>query len=125
MIKHNDIPAAINSLLSEEVDVCKRYVKGQDVWSDIDCKYMFKIKEMMNAWLKGEDYDDESDEKSYEVSLYFHTNITIKVKAKNRKEALEKAYSIAEEKESIDILVDGLIEDDSPDIVQIDGKEDD
>ena len=53
--------------------------------------------------------------KTYEVTLYYHTNATVTVKAKNEKEAIEKAYNEVKDED----LLSGLQEDDNPDVEEV------
>lgn len=55
----------------------------------------------------------------YEVTFYYHTNCTVTVEAENEKEALKKAESeVCDSKYEAQIM-EGLQEDDSPDVVEV------
>lgn len=53
--------------------------------------------------------------KKYQITLYYHTSVTVEVEAENEQEAREKAYNKVDSQE----LLDGLQEDDSPDVEEI------
>lgn len=53
--------------------------------------------------------------KKYEVTLYYHTNATVVVEAENENDAIEAAYNKVDNNE----LLEGMQEDDSPDVEEI------
>lgn len=53
--------------------------------------------------------------KKYKVQLYFHSNATLEVEANNEEEAIEKARMEVSDNE----ILEGLIEDNSPDVEEI------
>ena len=57
--------------------------------------------------------------KKYEVTLYYHTNITVEVMASSEEEAIENAYSEAGKNEYDKMLLDNLQSDDSPDVEEV------
>ena len=61
--------------------------------------------------------------KRYKVRLYYHSSIEVEVSAINSKEAVETARSMAESVDAQQIVLDGLVEDDSPDVEPINCNE--
>lgn len=57
--------------------------------------------------------------KKYEVTFYYHTNCTVVVEAENEEEALELAESEVCNDECEAQIMEGLQEDDSPDVVEV------
>ena len=57
--------------------------------------------------------------KKYQVTFYYHTNITVEVEAENEEEALKEAEIEQCSDEYTDDLLNGLQEDDSPDVVEL------
>lgn len=59
--------------------------------------------------------------KKYQVSLYYHTSIVVDVEAENEEAAIEAARQIGarDDEEIIDLLLNGMEEDDSPDVYEI------
>lgn len=53
--------------------------------------------------------------KKFRVTLYYHTNCTVEVEAENESDAVQKAYQIDVENQ----LIEGLQEDDSPDVIEV------
>lgn len=54
--------------------------------------------------------------KKYTVTLYYHTSASVDVMAENEEDAIESAYN----KVSNEELLEGLTEDDDPDVEEID-----
>lgn len=57
--------------------------------------------------------------KKYEVTLYFHTNLTIEVEAKNEEEAIEKAEQESCRDYYVEQLLAGMQKDSGPDVTEI------
>ncbi len=57
--------------------------------------------------------------KKFEVTLYYHTNCTVTVEAEDEDEALENAYAEVCKEEYTRQILDGLQEDDSPDVTEV------
>lgn len=59
--------------------------------------------------------------KKYQVSLYYHTSIVVDVEAENEEAAIEAARQMGarDDEEIIDLLLNGMEEDDSPDVYEI------
>ena len=57
--------------------------------------------------------------KKYNVTFYYHTNATVEVEAENEKEALRKAEIEVCRKKYNTMILDGLQEDNSPDVEEI------
>ena len=57
--------------------------------------------------------------KRFEVTLYYHTNATVEVKARDEEEARGKAYAKIGGKGHVRMLLDGMQEDDSPDVREL------
>lgn len=55
----------------------------------------------------------------YEVTFYYHTNCTVTVEAENEEEALKKAESEVCDSKYEEQIMEGLQEDDSPDVVEV------
>lgn len=62
------------------------------------------------------------EKKDYEITLYFHTNVTMKVKAENAQDAKEAARCEVSKDEYVQQLLDGLQEDDTPDVIPVDNN---
>ena len=64
--------------------------------------------------------------KKYNVTLYYHTNIDVEVIAENEEDAIELARQEAacDDTDTIDTLLDGMQEDNSPDVEEIGDAED-
>ena len=58
-------------------------------------------------------------QKNYVVTLYFHTNLTVPVCAENEQEAKDIARSKACEWSNLSALLEGMQEDDSPDVDEV------
>ena len=58
--------------------------------------------------------------KKYEVTLYYHTNITVEVMASSEEEAIENAYSEADNPKYNEEILANMYEDDSPDVEEAD-----
>ena len=61
--------------------------------------------------------------KKYNVTLYYHTNLTVQVEAESEEAARKAAYTEAEKECHIPELINGLQEDSSPDIEVDEGSE--
>lgn len=57
--------------------------------------------------------------KKYEVTLYYHTSITVEVEAKDEKDAIENAYAEAGKSEYDQQFLNNVQEDGSPDVEEI------
>ena len=59
--------------------------------------------------------------KKYQVSLYYHTSIVVDVEAENEEAAIETARQMGarDDEETIDLLLNGMEEDDDPDVEEI------
>ena len=55
----------------------------------------------------------------YNVTFYYHTNCTVEVEAENEKEALRKAENEVCDDKYIEQILDGLQEDDAPDVEEV------
>ena len=55
--------------------------------------------------------------KKFDVTLYYHTNVTISVMAKDEKEAIENAENLIEDARYNEQLLSGLQRDSAPDVV--------
>lgn len=53
----------------------------------------------------------------FNVTFYYHTNVTVEVEAENEQEALANAQMEVENEKYNQALLDGLQEDNSPDVV--------
>lgn len=79
------------------------------------------IKDIENLIETGTSYQskDGKPSKKFEVTLYYHTNVTVEVEAEDEKSARDAAYAeVSGEKYTQEIL-EGLQEDDDPDVVEI------
>lgn len=54
--------------------------------------------------------------KNYNVTFYYHTNVTVRVEAESEKEAIALAESEVEKESYIPQMLEGLVEDSSPDV---------
>lgn len=61
--------------------------------------------------------------KKYNVTLYYHTNLTVQVEAESEEAAREAAYAEAEKECYIPKLIEGLQEDNEPDVEEDKGDE--
>ena len=59
--------------------------------------------------------------KNYNVTLYYHTNITVYVDANSAREAVEQArqYAARDDNDAVEVLLGGLVEDDTPDVEEV------
>jgi hypothetical protein len=57
--------------------------------------------------------------KTYNVTLYFHTNVSINVQAESEREAIDLAQAESARECYIKELLDGLQEDSAPDAVEV------
>lgn len=57
--------------------------------------------------------------KKYEVTLYYHTDVIVEVKAKNEEEALEKAYVEVGKKKYDAQILHNVVEDCEPDVEEV------
>ena len=57
--------------------------------------------------------------KSYKVTLYYHSCLSVMVEAGNEQEAIELAREESNSQESIDTIIEYIIEDDIPDVEEI------
>lgn len=57
-----------------------------------------------------------SEKKNYNVTFYYHTNVTVKVEAQSEEEALALAESEVTKESYIPQMIEGLQEDSSPDV---------
>ena len=62
----------------------------------------------------------EKKQKQFEVTLYYHTRITVEVVASSEKEAIEKAYSEVDKPKYNKEALANMYEDDSPDVEEVD-----
>lgn len=63
--------------------------------------------------------EENKDLKKFEVTLYYHTNVTVEVEAEDEESARDAAYAeVSDEKYTQEIL-EGLQEDSDPDVVEI------
>ena len=58
-------------------------------------------------------------EKTYNVTFYYHTNVTVQVKATSEKKALKVAESEVTKECYILNILEGLQEDDTPDVEEV------
>jgi hypothetical protein len=61
--------------------------------------------------------------KKYNVTLYYHTNLTVQVEAESEEAARKAAYAEAEKECYIPKLIEGLQEDSAPDVDVDEGDE--
>lgn len=61
--------------------------------------------------------------KKYNVTLYYHTNLTVQVEAESEEAARKAAYAEAEKECYISKLISGLQEDSEPDVEEDKGDE--
>lgn len=61
--------------------------------------------------------------KKYNVTLYYHTNLTVQVEAESEEAARKAAYAEAEKECYIPKLIEGLQEDNEPDVEEDKGDE--
>ena len=57
--------------------------------------------------------------RKFEVTLYYHTNVTVEVEADSEDEAIEASYSEVTDDKYIEAILEGLQEDSSPDVKEI------
>ena len=62
--------------------------------------------------------DDKDNKKLFKVTLYYHTNVTVNVYAES--EAVAKNLAYAEVENHTQELLEGLQEDSSPDVCEVD-----
>lgn len=63
-------------------------------------------------------YEDDKTKK-YEVTLYYHTSITVEVEAENEQDAIEKAYFEAGESKHDDQFLNNVVADGDPDVSEL------
>ena len=61
---------------------------------------------------------NKPQKKSYDVTFYYHTNLTVKVEAESEEEALELAEAEAMRECYTNQLLEGMQEDNDPDVVE-------
>lgn len=57
--------------------------------------------------------------KKYEVTLYYHTSITVEVEAENEQDAIAEAYCEADDSKYDRQLISNVQEDGAPDVEEI------
>lgn len=57
--------------------------------------------------------------KKYEVTLYYHTSLTVEVEAKNEEDAIANAYAVAGDSKYDDQVLNNIQEDGSPDVEEV------
>lgn len=57
--------------------------------------------------------------KKYEVTLYYHSNITVVVEAENEEDAIDKAYDEAYDEKYDEQFKMNATEDDDPDVEEL------
>ena len=66
-----------------------------------------------------EEGEENKNLKKFEVTLYYHTNVTVEVEAEDEEDAVNAAYAeVSDDKYSQEIL-EGLQDDSDPDVVEI------
>lgn len=61
----------------------------------------------------------KEDMAKFDVTIYYHTSVTVRVDAKNQDDAVQAAYTeVMDEKYDTQIL-DNLSEDDTPDVEEV------
>jgi hypothetical protein len=57
--------------------------------------------------------------KKYEVTLYYHTSVTVEVEAKDEKDAIENAYAEAGKSKYDQQFLNNVQEDGGPDVEEV------
>lgn len=57
--------------------------------------------------------------KKYEVTLYFHTSITVEVEAKNEEDAIANAYAVVGDSKYDEQVLNNTQEDGRPDVEEV------
>ena len=91
----------------------KKGIKPEDCW------FIQQVREddiEKPIYIDGEGENIGSEKKKYNVTFYYHTNLTVSVEAKSKEEALALAEAESEKECYTQDLLNGLQEDSSPDV---------
>lgn len=95
----------------------KRSPFGPDTWTHISFRSLKDIEKYSDAKMPAKEADPSK--RKYEVTLYFHTNVTVEVEADDETKAVDAARNESCRDEYAEAILSGLQEDDSPDVNEI------
>ena len=114
---NQDIPVGLYSFqLFKTSEQAFDYLREHKLNKGLSASQCWFVKEYYEGDIE-EPTDIVSDKKRYKVTLYYNTNVTVEVEAKDEHEAINLAYS--ESTHHTQELLDGLQEDGCPDVKTI------
>lgn len=114
---NQDIPVGLYSFqLFKTAEQAFDYLREHKLNKGLSASQCWFVKENYEGDIEEPSYIG-SDKKRYKVTLYYHTNVTIEVEAKDGQEAINLAYD--ESACHTQELLDGLQEDGYPDVKTI------
>lgn len=114
---NQDIPVGLYSFqLFKTAEQAFDYLREHKLNKGLSASQCWFVKEYYEGDIEEPSYIG-SDKKRYKVTLYYHTNVTVEVEAKDEQEAINLAYD--ESAYHTQELLDGLQEDSSPDVETI------
>jgi hypothetical protein len=116
---NQDIPYGLYSFqLFKTAEDAFRYLRENKLNKGLLASQCWFVKEYYEGDIEDPTYIRNNSVKKYQVTLYYHTNVTIEVFAKDEQEAKTNAY--IESAYHTQELIDGLEEDSSPDVCEVD-----
>ena len=115
--QNQDIPVGLYSFqLFKTAEQAFNYLREHKLNKGLPASQCWFVKEYYEGDIEEPTYI-VSDKKRYKVTLYYNTNVTVEVEAKDEHEAINLAYS--ESTHHTQELLDGLQEDGCPDVKTI------
>lgn len=94
-----------------------RYLRENELNKGLPPERCWSVKEYYEGDIEEPTYIG-TEKKKYDVTFYYHTNLTVTVEAENEKEALEIAEWESTNECYTKQLLEGMQEDDDPDVVE-------
>lgn len=114
---NQDIPFGLHTYqLFKTAEQAFNYLRENKLNKGLPASQYWFVKEYYEGDIEEPTYI-VSDKKRYKVTLYYNTNVTVEVEAKDEHEAINLAYS--ESTHHTQELLDGLQEDGCPDVKTI------
>lgn len=114
---NQDIPFGLHTYqLFKTAEQAFNYLREHKLNKGLSASQCWFVKEYYEGDIEEPTYI-VSDKKRYKVTLYYNTNVTVEVEAKDEHEAINLAYS--ESAHHTQELLDGLQEDGCPDVKTI------
>jgi hypothetical protein len=116
--QNQDIPVGLYSFqLFKTAEDAFRYLREHELNKGLPASQCWFVKEYYEGDIENPTYIRNNSVKEFQVTLYYHTNVTVNVYAESEEQAKILAYMMVEN--HTQELIEGLEEDSAPDVCEV------